>query len=134
MAELDLGTGATYDVSTPRGLVRFHLNDTSSPAVFTDDEIDAILAVEGGAVKLAAASMILANASNEALASKVLRTQDRSVDGAKVADALRAHAAELRRQHYEDDEAGEFFDVIDFGPGCGPELAPHRVFPYPGTW
>lgn len=139
MSEIDLGQGATYDPSTDRGMVRFHLNDTSSPAVFTDDEVDAVLASEGGVVKLAAATMILANASNEALASKVLRTQDRSVDGAKLSDALRAHAAELRRQHYEDDEGGEFFDVIDFaGPGdCGPELAPRPVasWPsYPWSW
>lgn len=122
-----IGNGASYtDPSTDRGMVRFLLNDTSAPAVFTDAEIDAVLTLEGDAVKLAAAQMIDTNASNEALASKVLRTQDLNVDGAKLAEALRAHARELRRQHYEDDE-GDYFEVIDFPTGFRPELTEFEI-------
>lgn len=112
-----------YDPTTPEGLVRLLLNDVGpTDFVFTDQEITAFLTLEGNNVKLAAAQAIDTNADNEALASKVLRSQDLSTDGAKVADALRRRAADLRRQADEDDENGDdgfFFDVIDVA-GIGP--------------
>jgi hypothetical protein len=80
----------------------------------------AFLDLEGGNVKLAAAQAIDTNADNEALASKVLRTQDLSTDGAKVADALRKRAAALREQVLAEDDG--YFDIVDLGPSCGPEL------------
>ena len=88
----------TYDLSTPAGRVRLLLNDVSSPFVFNDGEITTFLDIEGGTVKLAAALAIETNADSVLLASRVLSTQDVKVDGAKTADALRARAADLRRQ------------------------------------
>lgn len=99
------------DYSTDRGRVRLLLNDiTEGSFVFTDDELDALLDLEGGSVKLAAAQAIDTNASNLVLASRVLRTQDLSTDGAKVADAMRAHADRLREQGESDDY---HFEVIE---------------------
>lgn len=114
------------DFTTSSGQVRLLLNDVDETnLVFTEAEITAFLTLEGDVVKLAAAQAIDTNANNEALASKVLRTQDGvSTDGAKLADALRKHAAALRAQHaqsLEDDDAGHF-EVIDFEPAAGPEL------------
>lgn len=117
--------GYSYDPASDAGKVRLLLNDVGDPWVFQDEEIAAFLDLEGG-VKRAAAQAIDTNATNEALASKVLRTQDLQTDGAKVADAMRKHAAALRAQaDREDDVADEgFFEVVDvLGSGrCRPEL------------
>ena len=112
-----------YDPSTDLGLVRLLLNDIADPWVFTDTELDALLTLEGGSVKRAAAQAIDANASNLVLASRVLRTQDLSTDGAKVADAMRKHADRLRAQADDEAESGDgfYFDVID-QTGVHPEL------------
>lgn len=108
-----------YDPATPAGQVRLLLNDTQEAGagqIFKDDEIAAFLTIEGGVVKLAAAQAIETNASNEALASKVLRTPTVSTDGAKLADALRKHADALRQQVYDGDDSFAF-EVIDFPTG-----------------
>lgn len=106
----------TIDYTSARGQVRLLVCDVDEGRlVFTDAQIDAFLALEGQNVKRAAAQAIDTNADNEALASKVLRTQDLSTDGAKVADAMRKHATALRDQALLDEEsdAGAYFDVID---------------------
>ena len=102
------------DYTTDRGRVRLLLNDIdeSGGFVFSDAELDALLDLEGGSVKLAAAQAIDTNATNLVLASRVLRTQDLSTDGAKVADAMRKHADRLREQA-EDEGDGFHFEVID---------------------
>jgi len=110
----------TFTPADDVGVVRMLINDTGAPWVFSDEEITAFLTLEGGSIKLAAAQAIDTNADNEALASKVLKTQDLSTDGAKVADALRKRAAALREQAAAED--GGYFEVIDLGPTCGPEL------------
>jgi hypothetical protein len=110
----------TYDVATDRGKVRLLVSDVdAATAVFTDDEIDGFLALEGGSVKLAAAQAIDANATNEALASKVIKDHQLATDGAKVADAMRKHAQSLRDQVAGYDDAG-VFEVVDFTT-CWPE-------------
>lgn len=114
----------TYDLTTAVGKVRLLLNDVvelddndNLVYVFTDEELDAFLALESQSVKRAAAQAIDTNADNEALASKVLRTQDLTTDGAKLADSLRKRAADLRRQADREEEDGDgfFFNVIDLG-------------------
>lgn len=112
------------DDTTSIRQVRLLLNDVDPAAqVFTDADINDFLALEGGHVKLAAAQAIDTNASNEVLASKVLRSQDWQTDGAKAADALRKHAQALREQHANAvaDEDDGWFEVVD-APGRWPEL------------
>lgn len=120
-----------YDPTTPEGMVRLLLNDVDAAAqVFTDGEISAFLTLEGGSVKRAAAQAIDTNATNEALASKVLRTQDLSTDGAKVAAAMREHADRLRAQADREDAADDegFFQIVPMADGgsYGPELTQRR--------
>lgn len=116
----------TYDpnVATPKDVVRLLLNDVAAPWVFTDEEIAALLTLEGDSVKRAAAQAIDTNATNLALAMRVLRTQDLSTDGAKVADAMRAQAKALRDQAdaADDDGEGFFFDVVPLEASGPPEL------------
>lgn len=114
----------TYQPDTDVGKVRLLVNDVDQDEfVFTDAEINAFLALFNGAILLAAAEAIDTNADNEALASKVLRTQDLQTDGAKVADALRKRAASLRERHDRMVEDDGFFEIVEFDPGCSIELA-----------
>lgn len=110
----------SYDVTQPIGRVRLLLNDVGEPWVFSDAEVAAFLEMARSAnPKRAAALAIDANASNEVLASKVLRTPNLQTDGAKAADALRKHAALLREEANEDDDQsddGAFFEVIAMNP------------------
>lgn len=115
-----------YDPSSDAGKVRLLLNDVSAPWIFQDSEITAFLEMEGSSVKRAAAQAIDTNADNEALASKVLRSQDLQTDGAKVADVLHKRAQLLREQADVDD--GGFFDVVDLGDRCAPELTSRYVW------
>lgn len=114
----------TYDVSTDVGKVRLLLSDIADPWVFTDEEIQALLDLEGGSIKRAAAQAIDTNATNQALASKVLKDHERTTDGAKLADAMRKHAAALRAQAASEDDdgdAGYYFGVVDvLGDDCRP--------------
>lgn len=112
-----------YAVAQPIGQVRLLLNDVTAPFFFSNAEIQAFLDLEGASVKRAAAQAIDTNADSEVLASKVLRTQDVSTDGAKVADSLRKRAVELRRQADVADAAADegFFEIIDTTP-VRPEL------------
>jgi hypothetical protein len=108
------------DYSTDVGRVRLLIPDTDEQnALLIDPQIEAFLSMEGS-VKLAAAAALDVIASSEVLVSKVIKTQDISTDGAKVAAELRARATELRRQVDEgvgDDSVG--FDVVDFDPHLG---------------
>lgn len=114
----------SYNLSTNIGKVRLLLNDVATPWVFTDAEVQAFLDLEGASVKRAAAQAIDTNASNLVLAMRVLRSQDLSTDGAKVADAMRHHAAALRGQADLADETGDgfYFDVVDLDLDYPPEL------------
>lgn len=105
-----------YAPNSDAGMVRLLINDVDpADPVFTDPEIAAFLLLEGGAVKLAAAQAIDTIADNEALASKVLKSQDVQTDGAKLADALHKRAADLRQQHFDDLEGDGSFEIIEYG-------------------
>lgn len=109
------------DYGTPAGQVRLLINDTSDDPVFAQAEIEAFLALEGDVVKRAAALALLAIAGDEALTSKVIRTQDLTTDGAKLAAELRAQAKEFRAQAADEDDG--YFELVD--GACyswGPEL------------
>lgn len=88
-----------YTPTTDVGMVRLLCNDTNpDDYLLSDDEITALLTLEGNSVKLAAAQAIDTIADNEALLGKVIRDQDLQTDGAKVAAELRKRAAALRAQ------------------------------------
>ena len=92
--------------TTDVGKVRLLCTDVTEPYIFSDEQITAFLDVTGGNVKRAAALALDVIASDEVLLTKVIRTDDLSVDGAKVADALRKNAQALRDQANADDAAG----------------------------
>lgn len=112
-------------------LVRLLIADTdSSNQLLSDPQVSNFLTLEGGNVKLAAAQALDAIASSEALVSKVIKSQDLSTDGPKVAASLREHARSLRTQAVEEDEGDGFFEIVDVvSSGSYPELTEH---PYPG--
>lgn len=129
MADFSYTLDGTVPDAVPTDIdrIRLLLNDVDEPTmVFTDSELRTFLLLEGGAVKLAAAQAIDTNADNEALASKVLHTQDLTTDGAKLAAVLHSRAEQLRNQHFNDLEDGGYFEIVDTGHGCGPELAEHH--------
>lgn len=105
----------TFDVTTDRGKVRLLIADTRSDLpespIFQDAEIDAFLSLEDDSVKRAAALAAETIAFNEALVLKkvVLLGGHVETDGPATAAALRASAAEWRRQ--EDDAPA--FDIAE---------------------
>ena len=100
-----------YDLSTDIGKIRLLINDNDeTDEIFDDDELQTLLDLEGS-VKLAAAQALDMVADNEALKSKVINASDVAVDGAKLADALRKRAIELRSQS---DSPTSGFEIVDF--------------------
>lgn len=108
------------DLSSGLAQVRLLLSDIASPWVFSDAEIEAFLAMEGDSVKLAAAQAIDTNATNQALAAKVLKDHQLTTDGAKLADSMRRHAAALRAQVVASatDEDEGYFEIIPARSDC----------------
>lgn len=110
------------DYNTPVGQIRLLVGDLDigENQIFDDDQLNGFLSIADGSTKRAAADAIDVIATSEALISKVIQTQDRSVDGSKTADALRKHAAALRvRAKEEEDEEDDepFFTAFNLtGP------------------
>ena len=115
------GLPPTMDPTTMIGQVRLLATDVDEDnLIFRDAEITAFLTLEGDSIRLAAAQALDTIASNEALVSKKIRTQDLATDGPAVAAELRARAAALRKQvedGAETDDSG--FDIADFDPYYG---------------
>lgn len=115
-ASPEVAAAPVLDPTTDTGMVRLLVADTNPDALLlTDPQISALLLMESGSVKLAAAQALDSIASSEALLSKKIRTQDLSTDGPAVAAELRARATELRRQVETgegDDTIG--LDIVDF--------------------
>jgi hypothetical protein len=89
----------TYVLATAIGQVRLLIPDrVVATAFFTDEEITAMLALEGANVKRATALALENMASSEAYVLKVVKLLDVTTDGAKVSDALLKRAATLRAQ------------------------------------
>lgn len=119
--------GDAYNPSTPVGMVRLLIADTSpTDPLLSDADLQAMLAVESDNVKLAAATALEVIARSEVLISKKISTQDLSTDGPAVAAELRAQAKSLRdqvAQEREDeqqgaDDAAWDMSVIDFDPNA----------------
>lgn len=80
--------------------------------LFTDEEIQAYLAINGGNVKLAAADACDAIGTDKALQLLVLKTDDKQTDGAKLLSAFVGRARQLRAQANEDAVSNLGFDVV----------------------
>lgn len=107
--------------------VRLLIADTSTAnRMFSTRQIAQFLRLNVDNTRRAAAQALDVMASNEAMVSKVIRTQDLSTDGAKVAEALRKQAAELRRQA----DAGE----DDSDDASGFEIAEYEPYPCRPGW
>lgn len=122
------------DYETPIKYVRVLIADMATSPLIDDQTLQTYLELQGWedgarwAVYRAAADALEAIAVSEVLVSKVIRTQDLSTDGAKVAEALRKLAAGLRDQaDNEDPDFGGVFEIIDTGSGLN-ELESWRVF------
>ena len=105
--------------STDQSDVRLLIADTSAAnRIFSLSQIAQFLRLNGDNVRRAAAQALDVMASSEAMVSKVIKTQDLSTDGAKVAEALRKQAAELRRQADagEETDAESGFEIVEFEP------------------
>lgn len=116
------------DYSTAAGQLRLLISDTDEPdnVILGDPMVEGFLGMHGltptatdaatASVKRAAADALDAIATSETLISKVMRTQAGvSTDGARVAEALRAHARSLREQADDDEDTG-VFEVAEFTP------------------
>lgn len=111
------------DFSSPVGQVRVLIPDLrkledlrdlrNEPRyLFADEEIEALLAVNGGNAKLAAADACDAIGMDKALQLLVLKTDDKQTDGAKLLAAIVGRARQLRAQAKEDEVNNLCFDVV----------------------
>lgn len=114
------------DTSTMVGKVRALIADTKQldydqndepRYMLTDAELEVFIEGAGEKLYASAASALLAIAVNEALINKVIKTEDLSTDGAKLATELRLNARDLFNRQKEIDateiaQAGESFMLI----------------------
>lgn len=100
----------TYDpdVGSPRDQVRMLIGDTDQDDpdnhYFSNEELDAMLTMEGNSVKLAAAQALETMGRQEVMILKVIKILDLQTDGAAVGRELRFQAKELREQTYGGDD------------------------------
>lgn len=91
----------SYDIATggARDLVRLFISDTNTGEyIFEDAELDALLSLQAGNVRYAAADALEIMARSEAMISKRIKILDLQTDGPAVAKELRESAATLRAQ------------------------------------
>nr|DAO32222.1 MAG TPA: hypothetical protein [Caudoviricetes sp.]DAX24209.1 MAG TPA: hypothetical protein [Caudoviricetes sp.] len=111
------------DFSSPVGQVRVLIPDLrkledlrdlrNEPRyLFADEEIEALLAVNSGNIKLAAADACDAIGMDKALQLLVLKTDDKQTDGAKLLSAIVGRARQLRASAREDEVNNLCFDVV----------------------
>lgn len=107
--------------------------------IYTDDQISAFVVLAKGNLFRAGSLAIGSLSVDEAITYKVIKTDDQSIDGAAVADALRKRAQDLEfLARREDDELSEqYFSVAYPQPQTvAPELIPVAVnnLPYWNVW
>jgi hypothetical protein len=112
------------DYTTTVGHVRLLIPDTAvdddSNYLFSDEQVETLLSLYGDNVKRAAAQAKDIIATDQVLLLKVVRTDDLTVDGAKVATELRLQAKALRDQ--ADNEDGDYFNIVyPYGSVAWPE-------------
>lgn len=116
------------DLQTPIGQVRSLIPDVEpleDPTdlsaeheyVFNDKMLQAYVSLARGNVYRAAAIAVNTLATSEALILKVLKSDDRQTDGAKLADSLGRRAQWLDEQaDAEDEEVYGGFDIAPYDP------------------
>lgn len=119
------------DYTEPIGQIRLLITDLSedpTEQLFSEQQLQAFLGMCADSVNRAAARALLVMAASEVMISKVIRTQDRSTDGAKVSAELRALAGVLAAAADAEDAAaaGSFFEVIPLALPSGPEGVEYR--------
>lgn len=113
----------TYDPGTPTGTVRLLCTDRDPDhEIFSDEEIEALLALNDGNVRLAAADALDQIAASQALILKYIEVNGLKTNGQAVANALHQQAESLRSQAAA--EAAEDDNYIDIIPGPGSIIAP----------
>jgi hypothetical protein len=94
---------AMTDFSSDAGKVRLLISDIDLTApIFNDASVEAFLEISGGNVKRAAAAALMVIAVNEVLVQKRIRLLDLTTDGPAEANALRALAAQYRKEADEE--------------------------------
>jgi hypothetical protein len=112
------------DFTTDRGQVRLLTADLDENApLLTDGQLDGYLALNTGAVLLAAADALDAMATSETLVARKIRTQDLATDGPAVAAELRAQATALRGRWAAENSD---FTIVPAGGGTGYEAEEQR--------
>lgn len=110
---------ATYDLTTDVGKIRLNtFGDDTDNAIFSDEEIGALITQEGH-IKLAAARLYLIVAGKEAYIQKVITNMGLTTNGAALAAEFRQLAKTLKDEVREEqaltdlanDDPG--FDVIE---------------------
>jgi hypothetical protein len=84
--------------------------------IFSDAQIQALVALYSGNVKRAAAQAKLVLATSEALINKVIRTADYNTDGAKLGAELREQAKQLQQEADKDDLADSYEEGLIIVP------------------
>lgn len=96
--------------------------------IYTDDVISGFLEVAQGNRYRAASLAVGALSVDEAITYKVIKTDDQSINGAAVADALRKRAQDLEYlARREEDREGGFFINYPQPQVVAPELIPVPV-------
>lgn len=93
------------DPTTPVGMVRLLITDTTAPALFTDEQLERFLTAHANSIKRAAATALDIMSVSELWISRKFSTQDLSVDGTAVAKGLQDLADRLRAQAKAEEDA-----------------------------
>ena len=102
------------DFITQVGQVRILVGDINEAnLLFTDDQINGVVPLFPN-LHIAAAHRVDLIASNEALISKKIKTEDLATDGPAVADSLRKHAAALRVEGQRILDDASSVEIVDW--------------------
>lgn len=112
------------DYSSPVGRVRLLIPDTTlledprdlraeKRYLFEDEQIEALLEMCAGNIKLAAADAIDIIGTDVGLQMLVITTDDKSTDGSKMLNSMLARGRQLRNQAKEEITDAIVFDVVD---------------------
>lgn len=115
------------DYASPLGQLRALLSQTkqyvdpmnpTAPAdyLISDAQLQAYIAINRDGLFGAAADALLALATNEALISKKIRTEDLQTDGPAVAGELRRMAEVFRARQKDEYELADYEDAFEIVP------------------